>query len=113
MEGFGARLAARARALGLTNAEVARRAGLSERRFGNYATDTREPDLQTLVTLARVLATSTDQLLGVVPEKAGSQRDRLLGRIEASLTQIGDDQLELISVQIKAVADLSKQEKND
>jgi len=44
MQGFGARLMARARELGLSNAEVARRAGLSERRFGNYATDIREPD---------------------------------------------------------------------
>src|ERR1700750_3131263 len=53
MPGLGARLAARARELGLSNAEVARRAGLSERRFGNYVTDTREPDLHTLTILAR------------------------------------------------------------
>ena len=112
MEGFGTRLVARARALGLTSAEVARRAGLSERRFGNYAKDTREPDLQTLVTLARVLSTTTDQLLGVAPEKAASARDRLLGQIEASLTQIGDEELEIISLQMKAVADWSSRGTN-
>jgi hypothetical protein len=48
----------------------------------------------------------------VVPEKVGSKKDRLLGQIEASLAQIGDDELEIISVELKAVADWSKQEKN-
>jgi hypothetical protein len=41
-------------------------AGLSERRFGNYVTDYREPDLQTLVTLARVLGVTTDELLATL-----------------------------------------------
>jgi hypothetical protein len=67
----------------------------SERRFGNYATDTREPDLQTLVTLARVLAITTDELLGVAPESRGTNRDRLLAQIEAALSQISDSDLGL------------------
>jgi hypothetical protein len=65
----------------------------SERRFGNYATDTREPDLQTLVTLARVLAVTTDELLSVAPQKTGTNRDRLLAQIEAALSQISDSDL--------------------
>jgi transcriptional regulator with XRE-family HTH domain len=105
MQGFGARLAARARELGLTNAEVARRAGLSERRFGNYATDTREPDLQTLTVLARVLAMGTDELLGVKPPGAITERDRLLAQIQVALGQVPDSYLELISVQLRAVAE--------
>jgi transcriptional regulator with XRE-family HTH domain len=105
VEGFGARLAARARELGLTNAEVAR---LSERRFGNYTTDTREPDLQTLVTLARVLAITVGELLGVVTERTGMDRDRLLAQNEAALSQISDSELEMISVQLRAVAEWRK-----
>jgi transcriptional regulator with XRE-family HTH domain len=106
MQGFGARLVARARELGLSNAEVARRAGLSERRFGNYVTDTREPDLQTLTTLARVLAISSDELLGMTAPSTTTERDRLLAQIEAALGQLSDTDLKLISVQVRAVAGL-------
>jgi|HubBroStandDraft_6_1064221.scaffolds.fasta_scaffold428597_2 transcriptional regulator with XRE-family HTH domain len=105
MEGFGARLAARARELGLSNAEVARRAGLSERRFGNYATDTREPDLQTLAVLARLLWISSDELLGVTAPKEGQEaRDELIGRINASLGTLDESDLETLAVQVRAVA---------
>lgn len=44
---------------------------------------------------------STDQLLGVIPERAGPERDHLLGQIEASLAQIGDDDMEIISVEFE------------
>ena len=43
METFAQRIRERARELGLSDAEVARRAGLSERRYGYYATGEREP----------------------------------------------------------------------
>jgi transcriptional regulator with XRE-family HTH domain len=105
MDGFGARLAARARELGLTNAEVARRAGLSERRFGNYVADSREPDLQTLASLARVLLIATDSLLGLAPDGTENNRRRLLAQIEASLRLLPDADLDLISVQLRAVAE--------
>jgi transcriptional regulator with XRE-family HTH domain len=105
MDGFGARLAARARELGLTNAEVARRAGLSERRFGNYVADYREPDLQTLASLARVLLISTDALLGLAPETVESNRGGLLAEIEIALRHLPDADLELISVQLRATAE--------
>jgi len=92
----------------LTNVQVARPARLSERRFGNYTTDTREPDLQTLVTLARVLAITVGELLGVVTERTGMDRDRLLAQNEAALSQISDSELEMISVQLRAVAEWRK-----
>lgn len=57
------------------------------------------------------VSTTTDELLGVARERAGSERDRLLDQIAASLTQIGDDELEIISVEMKAVADWSKRKK--
>ena len=104
MQGFGARLVARARELGLTNAEVARRAGLSERRFGNYVTDTREPDLHTITVLARVLVISSDELLGITAPKSTKERQRLFAQMEAALGQVTKADLELISVQLRAIA---------
>lgn len=105
MEGFGARLVARARELGLSNAEVARRAGLSERRFGNYATDTREPDLQTLAVLARVLGISADELLGVrVATEDRRARDGIIARINAALGTLDEGDLEIFAVQVSAVS---------
>jgi len=55
----------RARDLGLSDAEVARRAGLSANRYSNYVRNDREPDLATLVKIAKVLATTPDSLLGI------------------------------------------------
>lgn len=63
MDGLGERLKARIKALGLTDAEVARRAGLSETRFAHYVRDRREPDYGTFVRICRLLATTPDALL--------------------------------------------------
>lgn len=63
MDGVGRRLRSRAVELGLSDAEVARRAGLTTTRYGHYVTDTREPDLATLVRICRVLGISPDELL--------------------------------------------------
>ncbi|WP_406648823.1 helix-turn-helix domain-containing protein [Rhizobium acaciae] len=64
METLSSNLKRRAEQLGITNAEVARRAGLSDRRYGNYITGRREPDLATLVRIASVFNVSIDELLG-------------------------------------------------
>jgi hypothetical protein len=60
------------------------------------------------VTLARVLAITADELLGVVTERTGMDRDRLLAQNEAALSQISDSELEMISVQLRAVAEWRK-----
>jgi transcriptional regulator with XRE-family HTH domain len=49
MKGLGQRLRERARELGLADAAVAERLGLSQQRYQNYASDQTEPDLETLV----------------------------------------------------------------
>ena len=64
MEQVGPRLRARALALQLSDAEVARRAGLLPTRYGHYVSGYREPDLATLVRICRVLALRPDELLG-------------------------------------------------
>jgi transcriptional regulator with XRE-family HTH domain len=63
MEGIGDRLKSRAAELGLSGAEVARRAGLTATRYGHYVQDIREPDLATLVRICRVLGIRPDVLL--------------------------------------------------
>ncbi|RYG87719.1 MAG: XRE family transcriptional regulator [Alphaproteobacteria bacterium] len=77
---FGKNLRARARALHLTDAEVARRAGLNERRYGFYVTGDREPDLATLMKIAGVLQSTVDDLV-----KPGSGSTSPRGRAEAAL----------------------------
>ncbi len=65
---LGKQLRARAQALDLTDAEVARRAGLAARRYGHYVSGYREPDLQTLTRICTVLATTPNHLLGFLEE---------------------------------------------
>lgn len=72
MKGFGERLRLRARALGLTDSEVARRLDLSQGRYSNYVNEVVEPDLATLVRIVGVLGISADQALGIKPSSTDS-----------------------------------------
>jgi transcriptional regulator with XRE-family HTH domain len=95
METFAQRIRERARELGLSDAEVARRAGLSERRYGYYATGEREPNLATLVRICEVLAATPNDLL--LPEgkpPAQSQRDRVLARISVATDHLSVAELD-------------------
>lgn len=93
MDGLGQRLRARAQALGLTDAEVARRAGLGERRYGHYIQDRHEPDLGTLVRIATVLGATVDSL--VMPERveASVERQGLMTRLTAAAEALEVDDL--------------------
>lgn len=53
----------RARELGWSDAEVARRLDIAQTRYGNYVTDRNEPDLGTLVRISEVLGVTTEFLL--------------------------------------------------
>ena len=88
MDGIGDRLKSRAAELGLSGAEVARRAGLTATRYGHYLQDIREPDLATLVRICRVLALRPDLLLaydqpGAVPGEASAKRARIASFVDA------------------------------
>lgn len=108
MEPFATNLRDRAAELGLSNAEVARRAGLTERRYSHYVNGDREPDLATLVRIARILQSTPNSLLGYADGvDAPGQRRRLIDRLLASANVIGDYELLLMTVQAEAVAQLS------
>ncbi|CAN7541514.1 helix-turn-helix transcriptional regulator [Pararhizobium sp. LjRoot235] len=105
MESFAANLKKRAYELGLSNAEVARRAGLTERRYGNYITGRREPDLATLVRIANVLESTPNALLDF--EKDATPRttgDLLKAKIASAVNALKDSDLEVVAIAIEAVA---------
>ena len=78
MEGLGQKLRQRARELGLSDAEVARRAGLATTRYGHYVSDYREPDLATFSRICGVLGTTPNDLLAFGPELDGLEAARAI-----------------------------------
>lgn len=64
---WGDRLRARARELGLSDSEVARRLGMTQRRYSSYVNVTREPNFSDLLRICAVLGVTPDHVLGVAP----------------------------------------------
>jgi transcriptional regulator with XRE-family HTH domain len=104
MEILAKNLRLRAAELNLTYAEVARRAALSDRRFGNYVAGTREPDLATLIKIAAVLQTTPNGLLGVTSASTTSRREVLWSRLRGAADLLTDDDLEILIQQTNVVS---------
>ncbi|MEZ2127620.1 MULTISPECIES: helix-turn-helix domain-containing protein [unclassified Sinorhizobium] len=105
METFSSNLKKRAEQLGISNAEVARRVGLSERRYGNYISGTREPDLATLVKISSVLVMSLDELLSNNLEKRPvSAKRKLQDRISSAAEALDEEDLTRLAIMIDALA---------
>lgn len=84
----------------MSSADVARAAGVSDQRYGNYVTNLREPDLDTLVRIARALRTTPDALLGVAEGKATDpKRDRLM----AAADGVPAEAVDVVTVQLEAL----------
>lgn len=92
MEGLGNRLRARARELGWTDAEVARRVGVGQTRYANYVTDRHEPDLATLTRICAVLRYSPSDLLAW-PAGFTEEGARLSARIGMAVAALDDASL--------------------
>lgn len=103
MDLFASNLRKRAEQLGISHAEVARRAGLSETRYGNYVSGRREPDLATLVRIASVLATTPNELL---LEQSGKSAPEELARQRAvgALMALDENDLERVALMLEALA---------
>ncbi|WP_273786269.1 helix-turn-helix domain-containing protein [Brucella intermedia] len=100
MELFAANLKKRAHELGISNAEVARRTGLSERRYGNYVSGRREPDLATLVRIASVLETTPNDLL----QDTGSKKENIaLVRARSALSALEESDLNRVVLMLEAL----------
>lgn len=102
MEILARQLRQRAEALGLSNAEVARQLGLSERRYSHYAAGKREPDLAMVVRIAKALGTTPNELLGFGEGLKGSKRAALLEQLAATAQGLPPTELEIILLQTQA-----------
>lgn len=102
MEIFSQRLKQRTHDLGLSDAEVARRAGLSERRYNHYAKGVREPDLATLVRICEVLGVTPDSLL-LHRRDASEESGRVLAltRVQMAAAALDMEDLELAAHQLE------------
>lgn len=105
MDIFAEKLRERAKQLGISNAEAARRIGLDERRYAHYASGRREPDLATLVNIAEILGTNPNWLLGVLSlEELDKDRAELLERFKNAISEMTIEELELSVIQAEAIA---------
>ena len=103
MDLFAKRLRERARQLNLSDAEVARRAGLNERRYGHYVRSTHEPDYPTLVRICDALDVTPNDLLLPAPAARQSLQDRLLSRLVGAGRMLSADDLELAVQQVEVL----------
>lgn len=105
MKIFAQRLRERAKQLGISNAEAARRIGLEERRYAHYASGRREPDLGTLKAIAKTLGITPNWLLGVTenideePKKA-----ELIDRLLMAVSEMTLNELQLFVLQSEAIS---------
>jgi len=104
MDTLAKSLRKRAEELGLSHAEIARRVGLSERRYAHYVAGRNEPDLATLVRIATILESTPNELLGFGSEMKRSGRDRLTDRLNIAAKSMDDRELEITVIQAEAVA---------
>jgi transcriptional regulator with XRE-family HTH domain len=104
MTKFADNLKRRAEILGISNAEVARRAGLTERRYGNYVTGRREPDLNTLIRISVVLGVTPNDLLLEKAKGKLSKENVLIDKVHAAAQSMGLPEIQLLAVVADALA---------
>lgn len=104
-ERFGEKLQRRARELGLSDAEVARRVGLGQSRYANYLAGTREPDFATLAKICRVLNLTPNILLEFDPWPDSASDERfLIQRILAALPALNRTSLRTTAKMVDVLA---------
>lgn len=84
VEGFGTRLSQIRLSRGMTQAELGKAVGVSNRVIHYYEQDSAQPPGAMLVDLARALRVSADELLGLKPhkEKTSPRTARLMKRLQ-------------------------------
>ena len=79
--------------LGMTQVEVAKRAGLSRQTYGNYESGKREPDIETLLRLSKVLGVTVDWLIQGDADLEESRRKYQSNAVEMMRMSL-EDQIE-------------------
>jgi len=105
MDLFAKRLRERARELDLSDAEIARRAGLAERRYGHYVRGSREPDFATLLRICSVLGVTPNDLLLGEERMRPPAHSRWMSRLCAAGQELQTDDLRLAVRQIEALVE--------
>lgn len=84
LEGFGPRLTALRQSQGLTQTELGKAAGISQRMVAYYELESAQPPGALLVDFARALQVSADELLGLAPAapRVSPKTARLLKRLQ-------------------------------
>jgi len=113
METFAKNLKERAEQLDVPNAEIARRIGVSERRYAHYTRGDREPDLATLVRIAALLRTSTDELLGAIEPVQPTRRGILQEKLLAAIDGLADRDFALFVAMAESAATFSRARARD
>jgi transcriptional regulator with XRE-family HTH domain len=103
MERFAKRLRERARELELSDAEVARRAGLAERRYGHYVRGVREPDFETLLRICAVLDVTPNDLLMAAERATPDDHERWMSRLNTTARKLNLNDLRLAVRQVEAL----------
>ena len=91
MPSLGEILKFRAKELGLTDAEIARRLGVGKRRYNNWAKDEREPDRDMVMKICIVLNLTPNELYGFGEygsDEGGGPAGRGLSRAEQLAAQM-------------------------
>lgn len=109
MEGIGNRLRKRALELDLSDAEVARRLGISQSRYANYVAGKRAPDFATLARICRLLSTTPNVLLGFDQTEKSDKSTKLKARITAATESMPSSTLQTAAVVMDALAALKDQ----
>lgn len=105
MNGLGQRLRERARELGLADATVAERLGLSQQRYHNYVSDQTEPDYDTLLRICRALDTTPNAVLGTEPPRAEPEEtEALRARIAATVNTMAAATLRITAAVVDVLA---------
>lgn len=83
LDGFGPRLIALRQSRGMTQIELGKAAGISQRMVAYYESESAQPPGSLLVGFARALKVSADELLGLTPlrETTSPKTARLLKRL--------------------------------
>jgi len=94
---FGRRLETLRKARGLTQLQIAQALGSTQRTVSYYETQGGSPPAHVVVTLAKLLRVSADELLGLKPSKIGhgkeySERQRLWKRFQRMTSLAERDQ---------------------
>jgi transcriptional regulator with XRE-family HTH domain len=95
----------------LSDAEVARRAGLAERRYGHYVRSTHEPDYATLVRICAALDVTPNDLLLPAPTARPSVQNRWLSRLVGAGRTLNIDDLQLAVRQVEVLLQQRKSAK--